>query len=84
MKESFDSKDSNMNDTSPLVKMKTALQIVKEEIKDFHIRIGISSSTLLSCRISSANQKRLSMNQKKYQRRNLGYKRNNDIDDQSI
>lgn len=52
MKESFDSKDSGMNDTSPLVRIKGALQQLKEEIHSYDMRIGVVSNSLLLARVS--------------------------------
>lgn len=40
MKESFESKDSGLNDTSPLVRVKAALQNIKSEINAFDLRLG--------------------------------------------
>lgn len=51
LKESFESKDSGMHDTSPLVKIKAALQQLKEEIHTYDMRIGVVSNTLLAARV---------------------------------
>ena len=40
LKESFESKDSGINDTSPLVRVKAALQHIKSEISAFDLRLG--------------------------------------------
>lgn len=41
LKESFDSKDTGMQDTSPLVKIKGGLQQIKSDIHFFDMRIGV-------------------------------------------
>ena len=58
IKESFDSKDSNMHDQSPLVRMKAALQQIKNEAYAFDLRIGVVSRSLLAARIAQSNRKR--------------------------
>ena len=47
IKNTMDSKGSNMTDTSPLVKIKKALQDIKTEINTFEMRIGVLGHTLL-------------------------------------
>ncbi len=58
LKESFESKDSGLHDTSPLVKIKSALQQVKAEINAFDMRIGVVSHSLLSARVNDTNRLR--------------------------
>ena len=58
MKESFESKDSGIHDTSPLVRMKTALQQIKTEACAFDLRIGVVSHSLLAARVSVSNRRR--------------------------
>ena len=58
IKESFDSKDSGMHDQSPLVRMKAALQQIKNESYAFDLRIGVVSHSLLSARIAQSNRRR--------------------------
>jgi len=41
VKKTMDFKGSSMTDTSPLIKIKVALQNLKTEIKDYDIRIGV-------------------------------------------
>lgn len=48
IKATMDSRGSSMTDTSPLVKIKAALQEIKSEIKDFELRIGVVGHTLLA------------------------------------
>ena len=40
MKDTFNSKDSLMHDTSPLVRIKASLQQIKSEVNEFDLRIG--------------------------------------------
>ena len=72
LKETFESKDSGMNDTSPLVKMKAGLQQIKSEISGFDLRIGVVSHSLLAVRIIVANRKRIANQNKNRSRRNKG------------
>jgi intraflagellar transport protein 57 len=58
MKENFESKDSGIHDTSPLVRMKTALQQIKQESYAFDLRIGVVSHSLLAARVSVSNRRR--------------------------
>ena len=64
MKESFESKDSGINDTSPLVRIKSSLQQIKAELYSFDLRIGVVSHSLLAARVNAANVKRLGTVQK--------------------
>lgn len=75
MKESFESKDNGLNDTSPLVKIKGALQSLKDEIHNFDMQIGVISNTLMSARIHDHNRLRMKQQQKAKQRQQRG-KRN--------
>ena len=47
-----------MHDTSPLVRIKTALQHLKSEISMYELRIGVVSHSLLAARVNAANRKR--------------------------
>jgi intraflagellar transport protein 57 len=58
LKESFESKDSGMNDTSPLVRIKSALQQIKAEVHEFDLRIGVLSHSVLAARVASTNRRR--------------------------
>lgn len=69
LKESFESKDSGINDTSPLVRVKAALQNIKSEINAFDLRLGVVSHSLLQVRVTVANRKRLHNAQKNRKRR---------------
>jgi len=53
LKESFESRDSGMHDTSPLVRIKDALQHIKSEIYAFDLRIGVVSHALLVAKVNS-------------------------------
>ncbi|GMH54298.1 hypothetical protein TrRE_jg8374 [Triparma retinervis] len=48
IKGTMDSRGSSMTDTSPLVKIKAALQEIKVEIQNFELRIGVVGQTLLT------------------------------------
>ncbi len=56
IKGTMDSRGSSMTDTSPLVKIKAALQDIKVEIGHFELRIGVVAHTLLSAQASSVGQ----------------------------
>ena len=56
LKENFDSRDSGMHDTSPLVRIKAALQQIKSEIHEFDLRLGVVSHSVLSARVSMTNR----------------------------
>lgn len=58
LKESLESKDSGINDTSPMVRIKAALQQIKSEIHGFDLRIGVVSHSLLAARVSSTSRRR--------------------------
>ncbi|CAM9462017.1 unnamed protein product [Sphacelaria rigidula] len=51
LKEKMDTKGDAMNEASPLVSIKQALQQIKVEIKTFDLRIGVVSHTLLSTKM---------------------------------
>jgi estrogen-related receptor beta like 1 len=70
LKESFESRDSGLNDTSPLVKIKSALQQIKSEIHFFDMRIGVASHSLLTARVSDVTRLRSASAAKKRQRHN--------------
>lgn len=70
MKESFDSKDSGIHDTSPLVRMKTALQQIKAESFAFDLRIGVVSHSLLAARVNISNRRRTAAHHKNKARHN--------------
>lgn len=84
IKESFESKDSGMNDTSPLVRMKGALQQIKKEIYDYELRIGVVANTVLLARISTTQRKRIGAVNNAKKRRQKGKKggaKQNDLED---
>jgi intraflagellar transport protein 57 len=81
LKESFESRDSGLHDTSPLVKIKGALQQIKEEIYSFDMRIGVVSQSLLEARVGDNNRLRAKAAAKAKQRHN---KHKNSNEDQSI
>lgn len=82
LKESFESRDSGLNDTSPLVKIKGALQQLKEEIHGFDMRIGVVSQSLLAARVGDHNRLRAKAASKAKQRH--ARNKNRDTDDHSI
>lgn len=86
LKESFDSKDSGMHDTSPLVKIKAALQQLKEEIHAFDMRIGVVSNQLLTARSADHNRSRAkAANKAKQRHKRSNSSRNRDGgDDNSV
>lgn len=59
MKESFESRDSGAQDTSPLVRIKAALQQIKGEIQSFDLRIGVVSHSVLAARVAATNNRRV-------------------------
>lgn len=81
LKESFESKDSGLHDTSPLVKIKAALQQLKEEIHEFDMRIGVVSNQLLMARVTDHNRSRAKAANKAKQRQK-GRKRGNNHGDE--
>lgn len=83
LKESFESKDSGLHDTSPLVKIKAALQQIKSDIYGFDLRIGVVAHSLLSARVNENNNRLRTQAQIKARRRNNKL-RQNDNDDNSL
>jgi Intra-flagellar transport protein 57 len=81
IKESFETKDSGINDTSPLVRIKAGLQQIKSEINAFDLRIGVVSHSLLAARIASANRRRITGAENARKRHGKGRK---DVDDDSV
>lgn len=75
LKESFESRDSGIHDTSPLVRIKAALQQIKEEIHAFDMRIGVVSHSLLAARVSDHTRLRVKAAQKAKQRHRRGRER---------
>jgi estrogen-related receptor beta like 1 len=75
LKESFESRDSGLNDTSPLVRIKAALQQIKEEIHAFDMRIGVVSHSLLAARMSDHMRIRVKAANKAKQRHRRGRER---------
>ncbi len=59
LKDVLESKDSGVNDTSPMVRIKAALQQIKNEIHGFDLRIGVVSHSLLSARVSMTSRRRV-------------------------
>lgn len=72
LKENFDSRDSGMHDTSPLVRIKAALQQIKAEVHEFDLRLGVVSHSVLAARVASTNRKRMGAAQNARKRRNKG------------
>lgn len=84
LKDAFESKDSGMHDTSPLVRIKTALQHIKSEISAFELRIGVVSHSLLAARVATANRKRMGAAKQAKKRRYRNGKGGKANDDNSI
>ena len=59
LNESFQSKESGAQDTSPLVRIKAALQQLKQEMFEFDMRIGVVSHSLLSAKVTSTARRRI-------------------------
>jgi intraflagellar transport protein 57 len=83
LKDSFESKDSGLHDTSPLVKIKAALQQIKAEIHGFDMRIGVVSHSLLAARVQDTNRQRAANVSKTKQRHNKHRKQTTN-DDNSL
>ena len=81
LKESFESKDSGIHDTSPLVKIKGALQQIKSDIYNFDMRIGVVANSLLAARIHDHNRLRSKANTNARRRH---HKQRQEADDNSL
>ena len=81
LKESFESKDSGLHDTSPLVKIKAGLQQIKGDIHSFDMRIGVVAHSLLAARVHDNNRLRSQAVAKARRRHN---KHKNEHDDNSL
>lgn len=81
LKESFESKDSGIHDTSPLVKIKAGLQQIKADIHSFDMRIGVVSNSLLAARVNDNNRVRSKANTAARRRHN---KHKQESDDNSL
>jgi estrogen-related receptor beta like 1 len=81
LKESYESKDVGIHDTSPLIKIKTALQQIKSDIYNFDMRIGVVSNTLLAARIQDHHRLRSKANNNARRRHN---KQKQEADDNSL
>ncbi len=68
IKDIHDSQDNSNSDTSPLVKIKAALQQIKSEIQNYELRIGVVSNTLLTAKHTAIKSSRADMIQKNRQR----------------
>ena len=85
IKESFESKDSGIHDTSPLVRMKAALQQIKSEACAFDLRIGVVSHSLLAARVGATQRRRIKVALKAKQRHGKNKKDKDDTaDDNSM
>merc|ERR1719263_1722203 len=49
----MDERGQNMTDTSPLIKIKSALQRIKEERKQMDVRIGVVTHTLVAKKLKA-------------------------------
>jgi len=56
IKGTMDSRGSSMTDTTPLVKIRTALQDIKVEINHFELRIGVVGHTLLAAQTRGSKE----------------------------
>lgn len=65
LKENFESKDSGIHDTSPLVRIKAALQQIKEECQAFDLRIGVVGHSLLAARVTTSARRRIGAQQRR-------------------
>lgn len=82
LKESFESRDSGAHDTSPLVRIKAALQQIKAEIQAFDLRIGVVSHSVLAARVASTSRRRVvSAKSSKQRRQQSGGKKRTDAED---
>ena len=65
-KKSTKDKGRRMTDTTPLIRIKTAIQTVREEMQDMDVRIGILGHLLLQSQLAMAkrNKKRLQQQQR--------------------
>ncbi len=65
-KKSTKDKGRRMTDTTPLIRIKTAIQTVREEMQDMDVRIGILGHLLLQSQLAMAkrNKKRLLQQQR--------------------
>ena len=65
-KKSTKDKGRRMTDTTPLIRIKTAIQTVREEMQDMDVRIGILGHLLLRSQLAMAkrNKKRLQQQQR--------------------
>jgi estrogen-related receptor beta like 1 len=59
VKSRVDEKGTSMTDTSPLVQIKTTLQQIKSEIREYDIKIGVLENTLLQKRLMSATREKV-------------------------
>jgi intraflagellar transport protein 57 len=58
LKDMLESKDSGIHDTSPLVRIKAALQQLKNEVYSFDLRVGVISNTLLAHKVNNSSRKK--------------------------
>ena len=59
VKSRVDDKGTSMTDTAPLVQIKTTLQQMKSEIREYDIKIGVLEHTLLQKRLVSAKREKV-------------------------
>jgi len=58
LKDMLESKDSGIHDTSPLVRIKAALQQIKNEVYSFDLRVGVISNTLLAYKVNNTTRRK--------------------------
>ena len=57
VKSTMDERGNSMTDTTPLVKIKKALQRLKREIKEMELRMGVVSHTIMQAKIRSRHHR---------------------------
>ena len=71
-KKSIKDKGRRMTDTTPLIRIKTAIQTVREEMRDMDVRIGILSHLLLQSQLAVAQRNRRMQQKQQHQGGGLG------------
>ena len=66
-KKSIKDKGRRMTDTTPLIRIKTAIQTVREEMRDMDVRIGILSHLLLQSQLAVAQRNRRMQQKQQHQ-----------------
>ena len=66
-KKSIKDKGRRMTDTTPLIRIKSAIQTVREEMRDMDVRIGILGHLLLQSQLSVAQRNRRMQQKQQHQ-----------------